>query len=77
MDLITSIISGFVIFTTFGGMAKQIGVSVQDVAKGGYGLAFVAYPEALSNLPPMQLWSILFFFMLFTLGLDSQVGETE
>ncbi|KAL3861993.1 hypothetical protein ACJMK2_007999 [Sinanodonta woodiana] len=73
MDLITSIIAGFVIFTTFGGMAKELGVDVQDVAKGGYGMAFVAYPEALSNLPPQQLWSILFFFMLFTLGLDSEV----
>ena len=74
MDVVTSIIAGFVIFTTFGGMAKKIGVDVQDVAKGGYGLAFVAYPEALSNLPPAQLWSVLFFFMLFTLGLDSEVG---
>ncbi|XP_052261295.1 sodium- and chloride-dependent neutral and basic amino acid transporter B(0+)-like [Dreissena polymorpha] len=77
MDLITSIIAGFVVFTNLGGMAKAIGVSVQDVAKGGYGLAFVAYPEALSKLPPNQLWSILFFFMLFTLGLDSQFGFLE
>ncbi|XP_052285937.1 sodium- and chloride-dependent glycine transporter 2-like isoform X2 [Dreissena polymorpha] len=77
MDLITSIIAGFVIFANLGGMAKQIGVGVKDVAKGGYGLAFVAYPEALSKLPPNQLWSILFFFMLFTLGLDSQFGFLE
>lgn len=77
MDVVTSIIAGFVIFTTFGGMAKKIGVDVQDVAKGGYGLAFVAYPEALSNLPPPQLWSILFFFMLFTLGLDSEFALLE
>ncbi|KAL3861991.1 hypothetical protein ACJMK2_007997 [Sinanodonta woodiana] len=76
-DLVTSIIAGFVIFTTFGGMAKVLGVDVQDVAKGGYGLAFVAYPEALSNLPPPQLWSIIFFFMLFTLGLDSEFALLE
>lgn len=74
MDVITSVISGFVIFTNLGGMAKKIGVGIQEVAKGGYGLAFVAYPEALSNLPPPQLWSILFFFMLVTLGLDSEVS---
>ncbi|KAL4220998.1 hypothetical protein ACF0H5_019261 [Mactra antiquata] len=77
MDVVTSIIAGFVIFTTFGGMAKKIGVDVQDVAKGGYGLAFIAYPEALSNLPPAQLWSVLFFFMLFTLGLDSEFALLE
>ncbi|KAL3861998.1 hypothetical protein ACJMK2_008004 [Sinanodonta woodiana] len=77
MDVVTSIIAGFVIFTTFGGMAKTIGVDVQDVANKGYGLAFVAYPEALTNLPPSQLWSVLFFFMLFTLGLDSEFALLE
>ncbi|RUS85457.1 hypothetical protein EGW08_006790, partial [Elysia chlorotica] len=77
MDLVTSVIAGFVVFTTFGGMAKKLGVEVKDVAEGGYGLAFIVYPEALSNLPPAQLWSILFFFMLFTLGLDSEFGLME
>ena len=43
----------------------------------GYGLAFIAYPEALSNMLPPQLWSVLFFFMLFTLGLDSEVSSSS
>ncbi|KAK3599570.1 hypothetical protein CHS0354_035809 [Potamilus streckersoni] len=77
MDMVTSIIAGFVIFMTLGGMAKTMGVGIEDVAKGGYGLAFVAYPEALSNMPIPQLWSILFFFMLFTLGLDSEFAMLE
>ena len=39
----------------------------------GYGLAFKAYPEVLSNFPAPQFWSVIFFLMLFTLGLDSEV----
>ncbi|BFZ23381.1 hypothetical protein BsWGS_26420 [Bradybaena similaris] len=77
MDLVTSLIAGFVVFTTFGGMAKVINKKVSEVAEAGYGLAFVVYPEALSNLPVPQLWSCLFFFMLFTLGLDSEFGLME
>ncbi|CAC5407276.1 Sodium- and chloride-dependent neutral and basic amino acid transporter B(0+),Sodium- and chloride-dependent taurine transporter,Sodium-dependent proline transporter,Sodium-dependent nutrient amino acid transporter 1,Creatine transporter,Sodium- and chloride-dependent transporter XTRP3A,Sodium- and chloride-dependent transporter XTRP3,Sodium-dependent neutral amino acid transporter SLC6A17,Sodium- and chloride-dependent betaine transporter,Sodium- and chloride-dependent GABA transporter 2,Sodium- and chlor len=33
MDLVTSIIAGFVIFTTFGGLAKKTGLQVSEVAR--------------------------------------------
>ena len=39
----------------------------------GPGLVFVVYPEALAKFPVPQLWSVMFFAMLLSIGVGSQV----
>ncbi|MFH4977086.1 hypothetical protein AB6A40_003795 [Gnathostoma spinigerum] len=73
----TSFLSGFVIFSVLGYMSCKSGKDIETVAKEGPGLVFVVYPEALATMPGASLWSIIFFLMLLTLGLDSSFGGSE
>ncbi|XP_038631991.1 sodium- and chloride-dependent neutral and basic amino acid transporter B(0+)-like isoform X5 [Scyliorhinus canicula] len=67
----TSVFSGFAIFSVLGHMAHVQDKPISEVVQSGFGLAFIAYPETLAQLPWAPLWSALFFFMLVTLGLST------
>ncbi|XP_048460903.1 sodium- and chloride-dependent neutral and basic amino acid transporter B(0+)-like [Rhincodon typus] len=77
VDCATSVFAGFVIFSILGHMAHVQDKPVSEVAQSGFGLVFIAYPEALAQLPWAPLWSVLFFFMLLTLGVDTQFPGLE
>lgn len=58
-------------------MAHSMGVEIADVVTQGPGLAFIAYPEAVLLMPFPQLWAVLFFIMMFILGIGSQFAGIE
>ncbi|OQV16286.1 Sodium- and chloride-dependent glycine transporter 1 [Hypsibius exemplaris] len=74
LNFFTSLLGGFAVFAIIGYLAHQSGVPVHQVVAQGPGLTFVAYPEALSQLPGAPVWAVLFFLTLFTIGIDSQFG---
>ncbi|XP_023931328.1 sodium- and chloride-dependent glycine transporter 1-like [Lingula anatina] len=73
----TNVYAGFVIFSVLGYMAHISGKEVAEVASQGPGLAFIVYPEAISQLPLPTLWAILFFFMMALLGFSVQFAMVE
>ncbi|KAL9916421.1 sodium-dependent nutrient amino acid transporter 1-like isoform 1-T1 [Glossina fuscipes fuscipes] len=79
LDTCTSLLAGFTIFGILGHLAHEIGTDdIGSVVKGGAGLAFISYPDAIAkfeNLP--QIFSVLFFLMLFVLGIGSNIAMTS
>ncbi|XP_029796970.1 inactive sodium-dependent neutral amino acid transporter B(0)AT3 isoform X2 [Suricata suricatta] len=48
-----------------------------DKSASGTGLAFIIFTEAILHMPGAPGWAVLFFGMLFTLGLSSMFGNME
>jgi len=77
LDFLTSIIAGVLVFSILGHQSHVSGIELDKLVEGGQGLAFIAYPDALTQLPIPQLWTVMFFFMLFLLGIDSEFALLE
>ncbi len=74
----TEILAGIGVFAALGFMAVSQGVEVKDVASGGIGLAFIAYPKIISSLGAGgDIFGLLFFSSLVFAGITSLVSVME
>ncbi|KAG5879010.1 hypothetical protein JTB14_037004 [Gonioctena quinquepunctata] len=77
LDTFTSLLSGLTSFGILGNLAYVMNVPPNEVlsAGGGTGLAFISYPDALSKFTVTPwLFAIIFFLMLFVLGIGCLVS---
>lgn len=78
INCLYSFITGFAVFGTIGYMAQAKGVPFGEAIASGPGLAFVVYPEAISQLPVGgHIFGALFFLVLIVAGLSSAISLTE
>lgn len=76
-DTTFSLLAGLVVFSVLGYMAFVQNVDIGSVAQSGPSLAFVVFPKALSLMPLAPLFSVLFFLMLFAVGITSAFSLVE
>jgi NSS family neurotransmitter:Na+ symporter len=72
-----SLFAGFAVFAVLGFMATAEGTGIEDVVTQSIGLAFVAYPKALSMMPGGQAFGAIFFLSLFVAGMSSSISILE
>lgn len=75
------LMAGLAVFSTLGYAAIKAGVPFEEMAVAGPGVAFVAFPKAISLLPgPFWLQSafgVLFFLALLLAGISSSISMME
>lgn len=71
------LLCGIGVFSALGFMAQASGVEVGEVASGGIGLAFVAFPAIINEAPAGALLGVLFFASLILAGITSLVSILE
>ncbi|GGP36272.1 sodium-dependent transporter [Streptomyces sindenensis] len=71
------ILAGIGVFATLGYLATASGVGVDEVVGAGIGLAFVAFPAVISEMPFGGFFGILFFSSLVIAGLSSLISIVQ
>jgi solute carrier family 6 serotonin transporter-like protein 4 len=73
----TSLLYGTVVFAGLGYLSHRLKNNVRQFTESNMGLVFVVYPEILTSIRGAPFFSVLFFIMLLTLGLDSVFAGAE
>ncbi|EFP12022.1 CRE-MOD-5 protein [Caenorhabditis remanei] len=74
----TSFFSGCVVFSTLGYMSLLTNRPINEVVgEHDASLIFIVYPQALATMDYSCFWSLIFFIMLITLGIDSTFAGIE
>ncbi|GMT14184.1 hypothetical protein PFISCL1PPCAC_5481, partial [Pristionchus fissidentatus] len=76
-DTFMSVLGGTAVFAILGSMSERMGVSIDKVVSSPLTLAFITYPEATSHMPISTLWALLFFLMLFLIGISTMFAIVE
>lgn len=71
------VLSGIGVFAALGFMATAAGQEVSEVAKGGIGLAFFAFPTIINEAPMGTVLGVLFFGSLTFAALTSFISVIE
>ncbi|XP_049539813.1 sodium-dependent nutrient amino acid transporter 1-like [Anopheles darlingi] len=76
LDTFTSLLSGALVFSIIGHLGHLTNeTDYTKVVRPGSGLTFITYPDALAKFEHVpNLFALLFFFMLLTLGVGSCTG---
>ena len=79
LDTFTSLLAGVCVFAVLGHLKHELGVDdIRQVIKPGPALAFVSYPETIAKFKNFStFFSVLFFLMLYVLGIGSNVAMTS
>ncbi|NME78886.1 sodium-dependent transporter [Rhodococcus sp. 105337] len=68
------VLAGIGVFSALGFMAQAQGVGVDEVVAGGIGLAFIAFPTIVSEMPGGPIFGVLFFGSLVFAGFTSLIS---
>ncbi|SFM38729.1 neurotransmitter:Na+ symporter, NSS family [Gracilibacillus orientalis] len=71
------LLAGIGVFAALGFMSVQADTDISEVVESGVGLAFMVFPEIISQMPASGFFGFLFFAALFLAGLSSMISISE